>query len=215
MKSVLIIGLGSFGEQIAMQLNAMKQEAMGVDIDEDRVNAVLPLLTDGQIGDATNAEFLKTLGVRNYDVCIVSIGENFLNSLQATYLLHELGAKMVVARASSDVQENFLLRNGADHVVYPEKQMAKWTAVRYTSDHILDYIEMDEDHAILEVSVPDDWIDHSVGELDIRKKYGISIMAYKTEGHMHMTILPDTILTADMTLMVFGETRKLYKYFDV
>lgn len=215
MKSVLLVGLGSFGEQIAMQLNSMNQEIMGVDIDEERVNEVLPFLTDGQIGDATNQEFVKSLGVRNYDVCIVSIGDNFLNSLQATYLLHELGAKMVVSRASSDVQENFLLRNGADHVVYPEKMMAKWTAVRYTSDHILDYIEMDEDHAILEVSVPDDWIDHSIGELDIRKKYGINIMAYKTEGRMHMNITPDMILTADMTLMVFGKTKELYKFFDV
>ena len=154
MKSILLIGLGRFGRHIAEELNKLGHEVMAVDENEDRVNAVLSIVTNAQIGDSTNAEFLEALGVRNFDVCIVAISGNFQSSLETTSLLKELGAKMVVSRAERDVQAKFLLRNGADEVLYPEKQLAKWAAIRYGSDHVLDYIELDHDHAILEVSVP-------------------------------------------------------------
>lgn len=151
MKSILLIGLGRFGRHIAEELNKLGHEVMAVDENEDRVNAVLSIVTNAQIGDSTNAEFLEALGVRNFDVCIVAISGNFQSSLETTSLLKELGAKMVVSRAERDVQAKFLLRNGADEVLYPEKQLAKWAAIRYGSDHVLDYIELDYDHAILEV----------------------------------------------------------------
>ena len=130
MKAVLLIGLGRFGRHIALQLNEMNHQVMAVDQDEERVNAALPFVTNAQIGDSTSEEFLSSIGVRNFDICIVAIGDNFQSSLETTSLLKELGAKRVVARASRDVQRKFLLRNGADEVVYPEKQMAIWTAVR-------------------------------------------------------------------------------------
>ena len=133
MKAVLLIGLGRFGRHIALQLNEMNHQVMAVDQDEERVNAALPFVTNAQIGDSTSEEFLSSIGVRNFDICIVAIGDNFQSSLETTSLLKELGAKRVVARASRDVQRKFLLRNGADEVVYPEKQMAIWTAVRYLS----------------------------------------------------------------------------------
>lgn len=138
MKSILLIGLGRFGKHIAMHLNHLGHQVMAVDTSEERVEAVLPLVTNAQIGDSTNADFLESLGVRNYDVCIVAIGNNFQSSLETTSLLSELGARFVVSRAATDVQEKFLLRNGANEVVYPEKQLAKWTAIRYSADHILD-----------------------------------------------------------------------------
>lgn len=144
MKSILLIGLGRFGKHIALHLNHLGHQVMAVDTSEERVEAVLPLVTNAQIGDSTNADFLESLGVRNYDVCIVAIGSNFQSSLETTSLLSELGARFVVSRAATDVQEKFLLRNGANEVVYPEKQLAKWTAIRYSADHILDYIELDE-----------------------------------------------------------------------
>ena len=140
MKSILLIGLGRFGKHIALHLNHLGHQVMAVDTSEERVEAVLPLVTNAQIGDSTNADFLESLGVRNYDVCIVAIGNNFQSSLETTSLLSELGARFVVSRAATDVQEKFLLRNGANEVVYPEKQLAKWTAIRYSADHILDYI---------------------------------------------------------------------------
>lgn len=127
MKSILLIGLGRFGKHIALHLNHLGHQVMAVDTSEERVEAVLPLVTNAQIGDSTNADFLESLGVRNYDVCIVAIGNNFQSSLETTSLLSELGARFVVSRAATDVQEKFLLHNGADEVVYPEKQLAKWT----------------------------------------------------------------------------------------
>ena len=162
MKSILLIGLGRFGRHIAEELNKLGHEVMAVDENEDRVNAVLSIVTNAQIGDSTNADFLEALGVRNFDVCIVAISGNFQSSLETTSLLKELGAKMVVSRAERDVQAKFLLRNGADEVLYPEKQLAKWAAIRYGSDHVLDYIELDHDHAILEVAVPSAWIGKTV-----------------------------------------------------
>ena len=129
MKSILLIGLGRFGRHIAEELNKLGHEVMAVDENEDRVNAVLSIVTNAQIGDSTNAEFLEALGVRNFDVCIVAISGNFQSSLETTSLLKELGAKMVVSRAERDVQAKFLLRNGADEVLYPEKQLAKWAAI--------------------------------------------------------------------------------------
>ena len=130
MKSILLIGLGRFGKHIALHLNHLGHQVMAVDTSEERVEAVLPLVTNAQIGDSTNADFLESLGVRNYDVCFVAIGNNFQSSLETTSLLSELGARFVVSRAATDVQEKFLLRNGANEVVYPEKQLAKWTAIR-------------------------------------------------------------------------------------
>ena len=148
MKSILLIGLGRFGRHIAMHLNELGHQVMAVDKVEERVDAVLPYVTNAQIGDSTNGEFLESLGIRNFDVCIVAIGNDFQSSLETTSLLKELGGKLVVSRAARDVQAKFLLRNGADEVVYPEKQLAKWTAIRYSADHILDYIELDGDHAM-------------------------------------------------------------------
>ena len=144
MKSILLIGLGRFGNHIAAKLNELHHQVMAVDKNEQRINDVLPLVTDAQIGDATNKAFLRSLGVDNYDVCFVAIGDDFQSSLIVTSYLKELGAKKVIARASRNVQRQFLLRNGADGVVYPEEQLAAWTAIRYTSDHILDYIALDE-----------------------------------------------------------------------
>lgn len=215
MKTILLIGLGKFGRHVAEQLNKLDHEVMAVDSDEERVNAVLPLVTNAQIGDSTKEEFLRDLGVDNYDVCIVAIGKDFQSSLETTSLLKEMGARFVVSRAEQDFQEKFLLRNGADEVVYPEKQMAKWTAIRYSADHILDYIKLDDEHSIFEVTVPKSWLGMSIGQIDIRKKYNINILATKSQGKMNMIINPDTVLTADKTLLVLGEYKAIQKCFHI
>lgn len=215
MKNILLIGLGRFGRHIALQLNRLGHEVMVVDSNEERVNEILPIVTNAQIGDSTNTEFLKSLGIGNFDVCIVTIGGNFQNSLETTSLLKELGAKLVVSRAERDVQEKFLLRNGADEVIYPEKQVANWAAIRYTADHIRDYIEVDEAHAIFEVEVPEGWIGKTVGELDIRRKYSINIMATKENGKINMAVSPETVLTDNITLLVLGAYKELQKCFRI
>lgn len=215
MKSILLIGLGRFGKHIALNLNRLGHQVMAVDHREERVEEILPFVTNAQIGDSTNADFLESLGIRNYDVCMVTIGNDFQSSLETTSLLKELGARLVVSRAERDVQEKFLLRNGADEVLYPEKQLARWTAIRYSSNHILDYIELDGDHAIFEVSVPKSWIGMSIGDIDIRKKYNINILAVKKDGKMEMAITSDTVLSDDKTMLVLGEYKALQKCFHI
>ena len=215
MKNILLIGAGRFGRHIALQLSQLGHQVMTVDLDEERINDVLPFTTNAQIGDSTNPEFLRSLGIGNFDVCMVTISGNFQNSLETTSLLKELGAKCVVSRAERDVQAKFLLRNGADHVVYPEKQMAKWVAIRYTSDHIFDYIEIDESHAIFEVEVPENWIGKTVGELDIRRKFGINILGVKRSGKTDVSITSDTVLSKEITILALGEYKALQKCFRI
>ena len=215
MKSVLLIGLGRFGRHMAQKLRDLGHEVLAVDKDEERVNAALAYVTNAQIGDSTNAEFLRSLGIGNFDVCFVTISGSFQNSLETTSLLKELGAKCVVSRTERDVQAKFLLRNGADNVVYPEKQMAKWAAIRFTADHIFDYIEIDEQHAIFEVQVPEAWIGKSVGELDIRRKFGINILGIKRAGKTDVSVTPDTILSDDITILALGEYKALQKCFRI
>lgn len=215
MKSILLIGLGRFGRHIAMHLNERNHQVMAVDHVEERVDAVLPYVTNAQIGDSTNAAFLESLGIRNFDVCIVAIGNDFQSSLETTSLLKELGAKLVVSRAARDVQAKFLLRNGADEVVYPEKQLAKWTAIRYSADHILDYIELDEEHAIFEIPVPEDWAGQTIGQIDIRKKYNINIMGIKKNGKLELSITPDMVLESKSAMLVLGRNRDIQKCFRI
>lgn len=215
MKQMLLIGLSSFGVQLAQQLHEYGHQVMAVDRDESRVNAILPIVTDAQIGDSTNEAFLRTLGINNYDVCFVAIGNDFQSSLETTSLLKELGGRLVVSRADREVQAKFLLRNGADEVINPEKQIAQWASVRYGANHILDYIKLDEDHAIFEVSVPQSWLGKTVGEIDIRKRYGINLMAVKERGQMNLSITPDTRLSGDKTMLVLGTRRDLQRCFRI
>ena len=213
MKNVLLIGIGNFGSLIAKQLSELGHQTMAIDKNETCINEIMPYVTNAQIGDSTNESFLRTLGVGNYDVCIVAIGSDFQSSLETTSLLKELGAKMVVARADREVQAKFLLRNGADDVVNPAKQMAKWTAIRYTANHILDYIMLDDSHAIFEVTVPKEWVGKTVKNLDVRKKYGVNIMAIKENGKLQLYVSPDEILTEGKTMLVLGEYKAIQKCF--
>ena len=215
MKNILLIGAGHFGRHIAMQLSQLGHQVMALDTDEERINDILPFVTKAQIGDSTNAELLRALGIRDFDVCFVTISGNFQNSLETTSLLKELEAKYVVSRAERDVQAKFLLRNGADNVVYPEKQMAIWAAKRYTADHIFDYIEIDKQHAIFEVEVPKAWVGKSIGTLDVRKKFGINILGIKRLGKTDVSITPDTILSEDITMLALGEYKALQKCFRI
>ena len=214
-KTILLIGLGRFGLHIAKKLHELGHEVMAVDVDEERINQAVPYVTDAQIGNSTNEEFLKSLGINNFDLCIVTISDDFQSSLETTSLLKELGAKKVVSRAERDGQAKFLLRNGADEIVYPEKQLASWMAIKYSADHILDYIEIDNEHAIFEVSVPKDWIGKTIGEIDIRKKYGINILGIKDGKKLNVNVIPSQILSSELSLLVIGDYKKLKKCFKI
>lgn len=215
MKSILLVGLGRFGRHIAEKLFDLNHQIMAVDQKEERVDSILPFVTNAQIGDSTNPDFLVSLGIRNFDLCIVAIGDNFQSSLETTSLLKELGAKEVVSRAASDVHAKFLLKNGADDIVYPERQLATWTAIRYSAEHIFDYIELDHEHAIFEVQVPTDWAGKTVGELDVRKRYNINIMAVKEDGILDLAISPETSITEKKTMLVLGTIKQIQKVFHI
>lgn len=215
MKSVLLIGLGRFGIHVAEKMAELKHEVMAIDINEDRVEKALPFVTNAQIGDGTSREFMETIGVGDFDLCIVAIGDNFQSSLETTSLIKELGARMVVSRASRDVHAKFLLKNGADEVVYPERQVANWTAIRYSSDRILNYVGLNTDYAIYEMEIPSGWIGKTVQELDIRKKYQINILGVREQDQMEMNISPQMVFSRGMTVLVLGNKQNIKKYFHL
>ncbi|MDO4218494.1 MAG: TrkA family potassium uptake protein [Synergistaceae bacterium] len=215
MKNVLLIGLGRFGRHVARQLVELGHEVLAVDTDEERVNNVLSVVNDAQIGDATNMAFLRSIGVANFDVCFVTISANFQNSLEVTSLLKDLGAKMVVSRAERDVQEKFLLKNGADYVVYPEKQLALWAAYRYSADNLLDYTKLDDSHSIVDVRIPKAWIGKTVSEVNVRKRYSLNILAIKKNGTVTTNITPETIFEENSNILILGGDRALKDCLDI
>ena len=215
MKSILIIGLGRFGTHLCQDLARLDNEIMIVDKDEASLEDLLPLVVSAKIGDCTNEKVLKSLGVGNFDYCFVCIGENFQSSLEITSLLKDLGAKYVVSKANRDIHAKFLLRNGADEVVYPEKQLAKWTAIRCSSNHIRDFVDLDGDHDLFEVDLPDQWIGMSVSQIDIRKQYGINIIGVRHNGKIEYSVTPQTSFCAGDSILVLGRYRDLQKCFRI
>ncbi len=214
MKTVLIIGMGEFGSHVARRMEEFQCEVMAVDIDEEKINEILPHVTDAKIGDGTNEEFLHSLGIGNFDVCFVALGGLFQSSLETTSLLKELGARKVVSRAANDVQMKFLLRNGADEVVYPEKQMALRVATKYASDSILDFIQLDDNYSIYEMKVPGEWSGKSLSGLDLRKKYEVNILTIKREDQVFIPS-SDTIIMEEDVAFVIGEAKDIQKCFKI
>lgn len=204
MKSILVIGLGRFGKHMAMKLTELHHEVLAVDQNESRVNEVLPYVTNAQIGDSTNEQFIRSLGVRNFDVCVVAIGDDFQSSLETTALLKDCGAPRVVARAARDVHAKFLLRNGADEVVYPEKETAIRAAVKYSSEHIFDYVELAKGFSIYETDVPPEWVGKTVVQLAVRQKSHVSILAVRKDGILMPLPGPDHIFAADERVFMLG-----------
>ena len=212
MKTVLIIGAGQFGIHIAKRMEQLDCEIMAVDNDEERINAILPYVTSAQIGDSTNADFMSSLGIPDYDVCIVTISDSFQDSLETTALLKDLGARRIISRAQNDVQEKFLLRNGADQTVYPEKQTAIRLATREAADDVLDVFQVDRDINIYEVQVPKAWSNKTIMELDIRKKHNMNIIAVRVNDQLVLP-RPDMILTADNIIFVIGNVKDIKRVF--
>lgn len=207
MKSILIIGLGRFGRHMAKKFEEQGNDVMAVDIVEERVDAVLPYVTNAQIGDATNPAFMESLGIGNYDLCVVTIGDNFQSSLEATALLKDLGAAFVLSRASRDVHAKFLLRNGADEVVYTEKETAERLAVQFGSDSIFNYIALNSEYSIYEISTPSSWVGKSILEKKVRSKYSVSILATKIGDEIFPLPHPDHIFSESESLMVLGKNK--------
>ncbi len=212
MKSILIIGLGRFGRHMAEKFSEQNNDVMAIDINEERVNNVLSVVTNALIGDATNERFMETVGVRDFDLCVVAIGDNFQSSLETTALLKDLGAKFVLARASRDVHAKFLLRNGADDVIYTEKETAERLAVKYGSDNIFNYIELNDEYSIYEIAVPAAWLNKSILKVNVRSKYGISILATKQGNNIFPLPKPEHVFTDSESLMILGKNEDISRF---
>ena len=214
-KSVLLIGLGRYGRHVAQHLSEMDHDILAVDKNEERVNMVLPYVTNALVADSTNSQFLASLGLSNFDLCLVAIGDDFQSSLETTSLLKELGARHVVSRASREIHEKFLLRNGADEVVYPEKQLAKWTAIGFGYDHILDYFQLSDRYAVYELPIPSDWDKKTIAELQIRQNYHVNVLGIKKAGVLTVGITAQTELHKEDTILVVGKRDDLQNYFHI
>lgn len=212
MKSILIIGLGRFGRHMAKKFSEQNNDVMAIDINEERINNVLSVVTNALIGDATNEQFMETIGVRDFDLCVVAIGDNFQSSLETTALLKDLGAKFVLARASRDVHAKFLLRNGADDVIYTEKETAERLAVKYGSDNIFNYIELNDEYSIYEIAVPFSWLNKSILKVNVRSKYGISILATKQGNNIYPLPKPEHVFTDSESLMILGKNEDVSRF---
>lgn len=205
MKSILVIGIGRFGQHLCENLGKQENQVMAVDIKEERLEPVLPYVVSAKIGDCTNEMVLRSLGVDNFDICFVCIGNNFQNSLEVTSMIKEMGAKYVVSKANRDIHARLLLKNGADEVVYPDRDVAEKAAVRYSANQVFDYTELSSGVSIYEILPLPAWIGKSIKTLDIRRIYGISIIGVKdTEGKMTMLPGADYVIEKDVHMMVLG-----------
>ncbi|MDF2949325.1 MAG: TrkA-N domain protein [Sedimentibacter sp.] len=214
MKSILIIGMGAFGRHLALKMSELKNDVMIVDKDATIIDEMSTLVTDAQIGDCTKEDVLKALGVSNFDICFVTIGDTFQSSLEITSLLKDLGAKYVISKASRDIQAKFLLRNGADEVVYPDKDMAEKLAVRCSADNILDYFSITNEYSIFEIPIMPGWAGNSIEEVNVRKKYHINILLIKNGNSIMTMPKADYIFKEDDQIIVIGRSMEVLKFTD-
>ncbi len=211
MKSILIIGMGRFGAHLCMDLSKLDNEIMIVDREEEKLEDLLPYVTSAKIGDCTNEKVMKSLGVGNFDLCFVCIGSNFQSSLEITSLLKEFGASYVVSKANRDIHAKFLLRNGADEVIYPDRDIAEKVAVRFSANQVFDYVELGSGYSIYEIAPLQEWIGKSVREINVRVKYNINIIGIKGDSGISLTPGADYIFQNGEHLMIIGSQKDIAK----
>jgi len=213
MKNILIIGLGRFGKHLAEKFMELGDEVMVIDRDEEAVQEIMNTVTYAQVGDCMKEEVLRSLGVNNFDICFVCMGEDFQSSLEITDLLKTLGAKYVVSKAGRDIHAKFLLKNGADEVIYPEKDMALKTAVKFSSNHLVDYFEISKDIAVYEIHVPENWVGNTIIGLDVRGKYHMNILAVRdTNGDLDAQPLPTHTFRQGERIIVLSDHDNIKRF---
>lgn len=211
MKSFLIIGLGSFGHHLCYALAQQRCEIMAVDKSGEALEDVLPYVVSAKVGDCTNVDVLRSFSVDNFDVCFVCLGSNVLSSLQITSLLKELGAKRVFSKADDDTHAKFLLRNGADEIIYPEREIATSIAVSASSDNIFDCIRLNADYSIYELQPLKRWLGKSLKELNFRVKYNMTVIAVIKDGVIRPNLHPDYVFREEEHLLVLGRSEDIQK----
>jgi potassium uptake protein ktrA len=214
MKSILIIGLGRFGQHLCEDLCNLGNDVMVVDEDETKLEAVTSIVTDAKIGDCTNEDVLRSLGVSNFDVVFVCIGTNFQSSLECTSLVKELGAKKVVSKANREIHAKFLLRNGADEVIYPDRDIAIRTAARFSSDNVFDYMELNDEFTVCEIAPMKKWINKTLSELSLPKKYGISVLGTKMNTRTKVALSGNDKIHDGEHLLIAGNWESISKVLE-
>ena len=214
MKSILLIGIGRFGHHIAKELSNLNVEILAIDTNEELLKEVSNYVTKTYIGDCKNIEFLKTIGVNTFDECIVAIGNNFQDSIETVLNLKELGARRIIARATQEAQEKVLDKLGVDLVVYPEKQMGKWTALRCGTNSIYDFMDLDDGYGVFEVTVPSNWVGKTIIDLDLRKKFNVSIIGVKVKGKTRVILGPNFTFRENENLIVVAKINDIEKVFN-
>ena len=212
MKNVLLIGLGRFGRHMAQKMSDMNHQILAIDKSEHKVQEAMSYVTNAEIGDATDPVLIASLGVKDFDLCVVTMSHDLQASLEITALLKENGAPFVLVRVSRDTHARFLLACGADEIIYPEKQMADWAAVRYTGDHVYDYTRLSPDYAIYETEIPDSWTGHTVVDLGVRQRYRLNILALRRDGNVDPMFGPATVLQAGDRIILLGSDKDVQKF---
>ena len=212
MKNVLLIGLGRFGRHMAQKLNDMQHQVLVIDKDERKVQEAMSYVTNAEIGDATDPALIDALGVKDFDLCVVTMSHDLQASLEITALLKQKGAPYVLVRVSRDTHAQFLLACGADEIIYPEKEMADWAAVRYSGDHVYDYTRLSPDHAIYETEIPDAWVGHSVIDLGVRQRYHLNILAIRRNGNVEPMPGPSYQFRPGDRTVLLGSDKDVQKF---
>ena len=212
MKNVLLIGLGRFGRHMARKLADMHHQVLVIDKDEHKVQEAMSYVTNGEIGDASDPVLIDALGVKDFDLCVVTMSHDLQASLEITALLKEKGAPYVLVRVSRDTHAQFLLACGADEIIYPEKEMADWAAVRYSGDHVYDYTRLSPDHAIYETEIPDAWIGHTVVDLGVRQRYHLNILALRRNGDVDPMFDSSNRFRANDRVILLGNDKDVQKF---
>ena len=210
MKSVLVIGMGRFGSHLAIRMQELGNDVMVIDKDPEVIEPLAALFDDVQIGDCTNEIVMRSLGIENFDVCFVTIGD-LMASLEITSILKELGAKQVIAQAKKERQAEFLRKIGADEVLLPDREIAERTAIRYNDDNIFNALELTSEYSIYEIHAPKEWIGKSISELDVRNKYKINIIAINKGGVITPAVTAHYVFTESEHPLVIGKTSDVFK----
>jgi potassium uptake system protein len=210
-KQFVIIGLGRFGSSIAKTLYSLGNDVLAIDKDEDIVQEIADSVTHAVQLDATDENALRSLGIRNFDVAVVTIGDNIQSSIMATLLVKELGVKYIIAKGHSDLHAKVLYKIGADRVVLPEKDMGIRVAHNLVSANILDYIELSDDYSVMEIQVLHEWAGKTLNELKLRSKYGINVMAIKRGDEVNLSPAADDIIEENDIIVAIGSAEDLSK----
>lgn len=210
-KQFAVVGLGRFGSSVARTLSEMGHEVLAIDASEERVQDLSNEVTYAATADSTDEEAMRALGIGNFDVVVVAIGEDIQASILTTLIVKEIGVRQVVVKAQDELHGKVLHKIGADKVVYPERDMGMRVAHHLIMPNIIDFIELSEDYGIVEFRAPEGMVGRSLKELDIRAKYGCSVMAIKTNNRMNISPNADASIRRDDVLVVVGRNKDLMR----